>query len=130
MPRPVSGTSRDNIVSTRLSDAEYRAVLATGVTRAVWLRQAVRAALGIAPMGTQLPPIERQPPQPREAPAKKPMRAPVQRRDREPAEIEDQATLAHRHKRERVGEKWVGGVDVGEWRCADPACAVTLGILQ
>jgi hypothetical protein len=127
MPRPVSGTSRNNIVSTRLSDAEYRAVLATGVTRSVWLRQAVRAALGIAPMGAKLPPLPKPDPPATPAPrlgTKRPSR-PITRRAAPKAEVSE-----HRHKRERVGEKWVGGTDVGEWRCADPDCGVTLGILQ
>ena len=31
--------------------------------------------------------------------------------------IADEA--AHQHRRERVGDKWVAGVNVGHWRCKD-----------
>lgn len=128
MPRPVSGAARENIVSTRLSDAEYRAVLATGVTRSVWLRQAVRAALGIAPMGTKLPPIDTRP---------APPATPAKRGPREPSSLplpaahpipQPETAKPHRHRRERTGDRWVGGENVGTWRCA--TCGVTLGILQ
>lgn len=131
MPRPRSGTARENVVSTRLSPAEYRALTKqAGGNRSAWLRQAVRAQLGIAPMGTPPPPLPAAgaaatPPAPsrhQEPPPKA----------RKPRRIQDDHTplATHRHRRQRVGEKWVGGVDVGEWKCADPDCGVTLGILQ
>jgi hypothetical protein len=41
---------------------------------------------------------------------------------------DDNAPTQHRHQRERVGDKWVKGTNVGEYRCA--GCGVEMGVLQ
>lgn len=143
--RPVSGNARANVVSTRLSDAEYRAVMAqSGGNRAGWLRQLIRHHLGIAPMGTPPPPITpaQSSPQAPKAPRKptRPARD-IRRRPTPPTtepeprdntvpptETPQSTPTPHRHRRERTGEHWINGTDVGTWKCAD--CGATLGPLQ
>jgi hypothetical protein len=146
--RPVSGNARANVVSTRLSDAEYRAVMAqSGGNRAGWLRQLIRHHLGIAPMGTPPPPITPPTPAQSSPPAtRKPTRPArdIRRRPNTPPtpttepkpqdntvppdETPQSTPTPHRHRRQRTGEHWIGGTDVGTWKCTD--CGVTLGPLQ
>lgn len=130
MPRPVSGNARENIVSTRLSDAEYDAIIATGLSRSAWLRKAVRATLGIAPMGTKLPPLvesaaeAKGPTSPLPTPARRQATA-----ARKPEATEPRPEPPpHRHVRVRTGDHWVGGTNVGEFKCK--TCDVVMGVLQ
>lgn len=46
----------------------------------------------------------------------------------EPSTVPPGDDIPHRHKRERVADKWVKGTNVGEYRCA--TCGVPMGVFQ
>lgn len=114
MGRPPLGPSKKSRrIPLNVTEAQYAQIQTKGGTE--WVRRTVVAAL--AP--TRAP-----------EPVQKPAPAPKTRGKSKPRPEPADGLPSHRHKRERVGPKWVGGQDVGEWKCADPDCGVTLGILQ
>lgn len=106
---PLGPAKRSKHIALHVTEAQHAQIQAKGGTE--WVRRTVLAALT-----------------PRRA------TEPVQKTPRVPktptVEPQPAEKPPHRHKRERVGEKWVGGQDIGEWRCADPTCGVILGPFQ
>lgn len=107
---PLGPAKRSKHIALHVTEAQHAQITARGGTE--WVRRTVLAALSPT-----------RAPEPVQKPAKT-------RRKPEPTPNRIDGLPSHRHKRERVGPKWVGGQDVGEWKCADPDCGVTLGILQ
>ena len=107
---PLGPAKKSRRIPLNVTDAQYAQIQAKGGTE--WVRRIVLAAL-TPPRATE--PVQKTPAKPRTKPPEQP---PIPQ------------NTPHRHKRERVGPKFVGGVDIGEYRCADPTCGVTLGILQ
>src|SRR5688572_33078821 len=98
---PLGPAKKSRRIPLNVTDAQYAKIQAKGGTE--WVRRIVLAALTPtrAAEPVQKPPTKPKTPPPSEW---------KQEHYGEPA--------PHRHKRERVGPKFVGGVDVGEWRCA------------
>lgn len=111
MGRPPLGPSKKSRrIPLNVTEAQYALIQAKGGTE--WVRRTVVAALTptrvTEPVQKTPTRAKTKPPTPQPAPDKP----------------------AHRHKREKVKEKWVDGRDVGEYRCADPECRVILGPFQ
>lgn len=124
---PLGPAKKSRRIPLNVTEAQYALIQAKGGTE--WVRRTVVAALAPS-RGTGLPPLvesAEDPAAPTSRPATPARRQAATARKTEPTEPE---APPHRHKRERVGPKFVGGVDIGEYRCADPTCRVTLGVLQ
>lgn len=103
---PLGPDKRSRTIGVHVTQAQYELIAQLG-RPSVWARKVVLDALVDQTTGRK----PRTKPKPTPQPAPPPTDTPT-----------------HRHRRVRVGEKWVGGVDVGEWRCGD--CDVVLGVFQ
>jgi hypothetical protein len=121
MGRPSLGPAKKSeTIAIHVTRAQYDLIRQQGIP-GVWCRQVVLAALlPAATRATKTEPAE-------PAPPKRELKRPVQRTERhqDPTEPE---TRPHRHVRERVGDHWVGGTNVGKFKCK--TCRVEMGVLQ
>lgn len=114
---PLGPKKKSRTIGVHVTQDQYELIRQQGVP-GVWARRVVLDALNeaIAPRSKartrpkqeiQLPPA----PEPSTVPPP-----------------DDNAPTQHRHKRERVGDKWVKGTNVGEYHCA--SCGVPMGVFQ
>lgn len=109
---PLGPAKRSRAIAIHVTEAEYQLILRRGKP-SIWARRAVLDALhrGLPPKPAQSPlttdelTAARDTPSPNKTPAK-------------PDEAPKPADTPHRHKRERVSDAWIGGQNVGIWRCA------------
>lgn len=111
---PLGPAKRSRTIAIHVTQAQYELIEQHGKP-GVWARRAVLDALlaattpKSAPKPAQSPPPTDELTSPR-APAKA-------KKPAEPAPTPEPST-PHRHKRERIRDAWIGGQNVGVWKCA------------
>lgn len=111
---PLGPKKKSRTIGVHVTQDQHELISQLGVP-GVWARRVVLDALNeaIAPRSrTRTKPVRDNQPPP----------AP------QPSTVSPGDDTTHRHKRERVGDKWVKGTNVGEYRCA--TCKVEMGIFQ
>jgi hypothetical protein len=110
---PLGPAKRSRTIAIHVTQAQYELIEQQGQP-SVWARRAVLDAL----LTVVTPKPAQSPPPPDEL---TPTRVPALAK-KKPAKGGDQAPTEpqtpHRHQRERVRDAWIGGQNVGVWKCA------------
>lgn len=106
---PLGPAKKSRRIPLNVTDAQYAKIQAKGGTE--WVRRTVLAALTPTRAAE---PVQKPQTKPK-TPAPEPPPSPTE-------------PTTHRHKRVRVGDKWVKGTNVGEYACE--TCGVEMGVLQ